>query len=342
MYLVSCDDKDKDVTPAWESAVGTYKADGSLMLTINDLPPVGKEATLAAGTGANAKIALTNIIPDMATVEIDNVVMAQGGTGVFTFEGEAAAGAYTTVNVKGTLSGINEAVKTLNLNVTRKVSSPLTGTLKLAAAASGNGKFVKLNVKTDNAANDAMLNQMVEPMISGMLAQKVSDVTVVLGTDGLFDVNWTETGASASTGMPDFVKQLVSIQYFMEDDNKLYLALDKSALLLLAALPLPEGVNLDALIGALAVDKGGFIAIPVNFEGIATVAAVTRETAPAPDLLFYVGKEMLSPLLPLLMPALTGALPEGFPEYLLPLLQGLPDIVNGAERFDVGLGFAKI
>ncbi|MDR1357148.1 MAG: DUF4925 domain-containing protein [Tannerellaceae bacterium] len=359
LLLTSCGKDDGPDTPdvpdppapvlTWKDALGVYKADGDLSLTINDLPPaVGKEATLAAGTGENAKITLTNIIPDMATVEIDNVVVTKDGDDKATFEGEATVG-NTTVALKGSLTGITGSAKTLNVNVARKVNSFVTGTWKLAEAATGGGKYVMVDVKTNNPANDVLLNQMVGPMIGGMLAQKVSDVTVVLSPDGLFDVNWTVTGASEATGMPDFVKSLVAIQYF-EEDYKLYLAIDKSAVPLLAAIPVPEGIDIEALIGALAVDKGGFIAIPVNFasdawmdsaSASASPLAVTRADSPYPDIRFYVGKETLLPLLPVLMPLLSGGLPEGIPEYLLPLLQGLPEMVGGAEQFNVGLGFNK-
>jgi hypothetical protein len=46
---------------------------------------------------------------------------------------------------------------------------------------------------------------------------------------------------------------------------------------------------------------------------------------------------MLQAILPILMPSIAGSLP---PE-MLPIIQGLPGIVAGAETFDVGLGFER-
>ncbi|MDR1258862.1 MAG: DUF4925 domain-containing protein [Tannerellaceae bacterium] len=344
ILLTSCGkDDEPDTNAAWKEAVGVYKAGGDLKLTMNGIDqPVGglKEATIATGTGESAKIRLTNIVPEAATIEIDNVVMVKEGDDKFTFTGETT-GDYTTVTVKGSLTGVKEKAKTLDLNVTRKVISPLTGVWKLAPASNAltSVGMVYINAKTADQASDAIFNSVVPGVIGGMLAQKVTDVTVTLGEDGLFDVNWTETGASTPTGMPDFVKQLVSIQYFVSD-NKLYLALDKSVLPLLSAIPLPEGININALIGALAEDKGGFIALPVSWKNRSNILESLRDTSVGGDVnsaIFYVGKEMLKAILPMLMPSIAGGLP---PE-MLPLIQGLPEIVAGAETFDVGLGFER-
>jgi hypothetical protein len=344
MFITSCGKDDGPDKPAsalaWKDALGAYKADGNLKLTINDLSPTTpKEAALSTGTGESAKIVLTNIIPDMATVEIDNVVVTPGGDNRFTFEGESRLPgdlASTTVTVKGTLSVGDKAEKTLNLNVARTVASPIIGSWKLAPAIASSVRYVIIDARTGDTTTDELLNSMLGPLLGDMLAQKVTDVTVTLGPDGLFDVNWTETGKSEPTGMPEGVKSLVAIQYFVTGD-KLYLALDKSVVPLLAAI-LPEGVDLDTLMGALAKDMGGFIAIPVD---VLYPTVLDSSIALLPNVVFTVGKEMLAPILPVLMPALTAGMTEGLPAYLLPLLQGLPDMVSGAEYFNVGLSFMR-
>lgn len=325
MFLASCGDNDNDPagTATWKNALGAYSASGTLKLaSINGDEAVSelKSVTLAAGTGENAKISLTNIVPDQATVEIDNVKMTAGADNSYTFAGETAVGE-TAVTVSGVLAGIADNSKTLTLNVTRKITSPLAGTWKLAFTQAGAG--VTIDVKPANP-----LIEGLSPLLGGMLAQKVTDVTVLLGEDGTFDVNWTETGQSTPTGMPDFVKQLVTVRYFISD-GKLYLSLDKSALPLLAALPIPEGIDLNALIAALTVDQGGFIALPVSIVSGTNNAAT-----------FCMGKE-ISAILPLLMPVLTGSLPAGLPDYVYQLIESLPGIVAESETFTAGLGFVK-
>ncbi|MDR1556340.1 MAG: hypothetical protein LBS88_04815 [Tannerellaceae bacterium] len=344
--FTSCGKDDLDPEPdppdpvevfSWKDAVGLYKAEGTLKLTLNEAEPTAlKEVTLAVGAGENAKITLTNIVPDGATVEIDNVSMKKDGDddNAYTFTAESTLG-LTTVSVAGSLTGIREATRTLNLNVTRKITSPLAGRWKLDLSREdvdpASPPIIYINVKTGDAVTDGILNTMLSPMLDGMLVQKVMDVAIELGEDGLFDVNWTDIYGS-ETGMPDFVKQIVSIQYFVED-GKVYLALDKSVLPLLAAIPLPEGLDIDlnAIISSLAEDRGGFIALPISLE-------LDTQSAKA---LFYAGKGMLQALLPIVAPMLTGTLPEGLPEFVLQLIQGLPDIVAGAETFDIGLNFVK-
>jgi hypothetical protein len=190
---------------------------------------------------------------------------------------------------------------------------------------------VGINVKTSDASVDAMLHSMAE-VLSGMLLQKVSNVTLSLGADGLFDVVWTETGSDQPTGMPQFVKQLVSIHYYLAD-GKLYLALDKAAVPLLAAIPLPEGIDLYATISALAEDRGGFLVLPIGVAEMQPDGSAPLTTS------FYVGKETVRLLLPLFTPMLTSDLPIG--AEMLQLIRKLPDIVAEAELFEVSLNFGK-
>ncbi|MDR1919111.1 MAG: DUF4925 domain-containing protein, partial [Tannerellaceae bacterium] len=175
------------VLPTWKDAVGTFKTDGSLKLTIDDLAAATtKTASLAAGTGESAKITLTNIVPDGATIEIDNVTMTKDGEAKYTFSGETTVGG-TVISIAGSLADYAATTKTLNLSVTRKISSPLAANWKLSFGAGG--ADVSINAKTGDATTDALLT-VAGQMLGGLLAQKVTDVSLVLGEDGKFDVTW--------------------------------------------------------------------------------------------------------------------------------------------------------
>lgn len=341
LLFTSCGKDDPDPDPAkivtWKDALGSYGAEGTLKLTINEEAPAtdSKTLTLAAGTGENAKITLTHIVPDEAKLEIDNVTMVKDGDNTYTFSAEASVG-LTTVAVAGSLSGIAEETKTLDLKVSRKINSPMTGAWKLdlSLTAEGTLHLVHVYVKTADAAVDEKLN-VLSQVLGRLLKQSVADVTVKLGEDGLIDVNWTTIGESSP--IPDLLKQLLSIQYFMLD-GKIYLAIDKSLLPLLEAVPLPEGsaINLNAILSALTEDRGGFLVFPLNMS----LNMFLSTDAVASAVTFFVGKDVVQILLPLVAPSLLGALPEAG-EDLLYLIQQLPEIVAGAETFDVGLNFVR-
>jgi hypothetical protein len=315
----------------WKDALGLYGAEGSLKLTINEAQATDlKTLALAAGTGEGAKITLTNIVPDQAALEIDNVTMVEDGENAYTFSAEATVGS-TTVAVAGSLSGIAGEAKTLALKVTRSVAPPLTGEWKLRLSATGEGT-VYANLKTANESIDQALNAIV-PLFGSMLNQSVSSVKLRLGTDGLLALHWTATDAN-SAFTPDMLKQLLNIHYFTQD-GKLYLAVDKSQLPRLYAIPLPEGsgVDLQAIVGSLAEDRGGFVAFPLGLSQ-------DTDQNGTPAATFFVGKDAVQPLAPLIVPALAGGLPA-VAEEMLRLIQQLPEIVSGAETFDLGLTFVQ-
>lgn len=338
LLFSSCGKDDPEPDPVdpvkvvtWKDALGLYGAEGSLKLTINETPATDlKTLALAAGTGENAKITLTNIVPDQAALEIDNVTMVKDGEDAYTFSAEATVGS-TAVAVAGSLSGIAGEAKSLNLEVSRNLAPPLPGEWELLLSATGEGT-VYVNAKTAAAEVDQMLLAM-SPLLGSMLNQSVSNVRLRLGADGLLDLHWEATDAN-SAFTPEMLKQLLSIHYFTQDD-KLYLAVDKSLLPLLEAIPLPEGsgIDLQAIVGALLEDRGGFVAFPLG---------LIRDTAPdgRPTAVFFAGKEALQILAPLIAPALAGSLPAA-EEALLSLIQQLPEIVADAETFELGLAFGE-
>jgi hypothetical protein len=333
--FTSCgkDDPDPEVEPVevvtWKDAAGSYKADGTLKLTIDGVGVTDpKEVALAVGTSESAKITLKNIIPDEATVEFSDLTMTKEGDNSYTFAAETTIN-LVTVSITGSLSGITDDIKTLDLSVTRKINSPLCGVWQLKQDGP-----VYVLVETGNELVDGMLNGM-GLALSGMLKEKVNSVEVVLGNDGLFDLVWQEVGSNVLSSIPAFVKQMKVIQFFVLDD-KLYLAIDKSALPLLAAIPLPEGLDIDlsTTITALGEDRGGFIVFPIDAR---VILSADSPNASSLSVTLSIGKETILRLMQIVMPLLTGALPvEG---EILQLIQGLPDIVTGATTFEVGITF---
>ncbi|GHT30028.1 hypothetical protein AGMMS49574_08480 [Bacteroidia bacterium] len=328
-FFTSCDkDDDKPTTPEWKEALGDYKADGALKLIINTQAATAQSAapqsaTLAAGTGENAKITLKNILPEEAEVAIDNVVPTKSG-GDYTFSGTATVGS-TSVTLTGKLTGIKTDARTLDLTVTRKIASSLVGNWALNLDGTNPAKALYFNVKSSNPLGSS-LGTVLPGVLGGMLIKSVSEVNIFLPETGLFNVNWKNQGDSEVTGMPDAIAQIVQIPWF-ESDGKLYIALSKDLLPLLAGIPgLPEGLDMNTLI-ALLVDKGGYYALPFNQV---TSDGVTK---------FYFPKEILKNIVPILLPFLGSV--EGIPASVLPLLGQLPEIVASAETFDVGLSFAK-
>jgi hypothetical protein len=337
-FFSSCGKDNDDPTPdpapevTWKNALGDYKADGALKLIVNTQAVTAQSAapqsaTLAAGTGENAKITLKNILPEEAEVAIDNVVPTKSGDD-YTFSGTATIGS-TSVTLTGKLTGVTtkEAIGdvTLDLTVTRKITSSLVGSWALDIDGTNPAKALYFNVKSSNPLG-SMLGTALPGMLGGMLIQSVSEVNLFLPETGVFNVNWKNQGASEVTGMPDAIAQIVQIPWF-ESDGKLYIALSKDLLPLLGGISgLPEGLDMNTLI-ALLVDKGGYYALPFGqLKGDGATA-------------FYFPKEIVKEIVPILMPFLGSV--EGIPASVLPLLNQLPEIVASAETFDVGLSFVK-
>ncbi|MDH6304420.1 hypothetical protein M2459_001153 [Parabacteroides sp. PF5-5] len=344
-FFSACGDDDDDPkepeTPTnptettWKDGLGTFKGgdkDNAYVLKINDGEPAQtKSVALAAGTGENAKITLTNVLPDGAAIEIDNVEMKKSDN-TYSFETTKTVGT-TEISVSGKLEGIpatkanaaKEAQKTLAINVSRKIVSPLAGTWKLNFDPTGGD--VQFNVSTGDPATDMMIGAM-GPMLGGMMAQKVTDVTVYFNEDGLFDVNWVKTGEEEATGMPDAIKGMVTINY-LASENQVFMALDKSLVSLLGMLDLSSyGLELEDLL-ALLVEQGDFYLLPINM-------AIEED-----GVSFYASKELLGAVAPMLLPMLGGIeLPEGM-ENIATLLENLPTIIENSETFNVHLGFTK-
>jgi hypothetical protein len=336
ILVTSCSKEDpaSETLPTWKDELGTYAPGESHKLTINgkDDAPATKTVLLATGTGEDAKVTLTNIVPDNAIVEIDHVAITQKDNNTYALAGEVTVGT-TTITISGSLTS-GEDSNTLDLNVTRKITSPLAGTWKLNFTQAG-GDII-LNVKTTDDAFNELVNNMVGPMLSAILAQSVTDVTVSLGEDGTFDVRWTEAGQDASTGMPDNIKNIVSVYYFVSD-GKLYLALEKSLFSLLAALmPEDSDIDLNAILSALSEENGGFIVNKGDFLAL-PIAFVQNSN----EVRFSAGKSWVAVLTSVLLPLLQSDPSAELPEDIAELITQLPALINGSEYFDVSLGFKK-
>jgi hypothetical protein len=339
-FFSACGDDKDDVKPTpptpapeattWKDGVGAYKKDdASTVLKLNGADPAAtKLVTLAAGTGDNAKITLTNIVPDDAAVEFDNVEMTKSENN-YTFSSEKTVGS-TTISISGTLSGIPATkadAKTLDINVTRKVASPVAGVWKLNFTETGGDVF--FDVSTGDKATDAAFTYLFAPALGGMLAQKVTAVTATFSEDGIFDVNWIKTGETDPTGMPPSVKPLVGDIMYYASETQVFIALSKELVPMLAVLA--GDVDMDALIASM-VDKGDYYALPLNI------------TIDGDTISFYSEKEMLIAFLPVIAPMLAGLGEQMPPEAALqmgPLLENLPAIIASSEKFNVGLKFAK-
>jgi hypothetical protein len=353
-FFSACGDDKKDddggITPTptptattWKDGVGAYKTgDTSTVLKIDgeDLKETTKLVTLATGSGDNAKITLTNLVPDDATVEFDNVEMAKSGND-YTFSSATTVGT-TTITISGTLSGVPATkandTKTLDVKIARKIDSPVAGTWTLHFTERGAG--VSFDVSTGDSANDIAIPQLLGSALGGMLAQKVTDVTATFSENGIFDVTWIKQGEAEPTGMPEGVKQMVEIMYFASDDQ-VFLALKKTLIPMLEGLASVNKLDITTLLASM-IDKGDYAALPLNIKPFSG-------RVPQPDTIptgytFYIEKEMVLTALPIIAPML-GDLGQQMPSEAAaqvgPMLQNLPEIVANSEIFNVGLNFVE-
>ncbi|MDR0748224.1 MAG: hypothetical protein LBF62_01475 [Tannerellaceae bacterium] len=332
-------------TPAattWKDGVGAYKTgDASTILKINGEDPKEstKSVTLATGSGDNAKITLTNLVPDDAAVEFDNVEMTKSGND-YAFSSEATVGT-TTITLSGTLSGIPatkaDEAKTLDIQIARKINSPVAGTWNLHFTERGAG--VAFDVSTGDPANDIAIPQILGSALGGMLAQKVSDVTATFTEDGIFDVTWINQGETEPTGMPEGVKQMVEIMYFASD-SQVFIALNKTLIPMLEMLASSK-FDIKPLLDSM-IDKGDYAALPLNiktFSGRVPQADVIPE-----GYTFFIEREMVLAALPSIVPMLDDLgqqMPPELGDQVVPMLKNLPEIIANSEIFNVGLNFVE-
>ncbi|MDR1162051.1 MAG: hypothetical protein LBK45_06900, partial [Tannerellaceae bacterium] len=309
-FFSACGDDKKDdggVTPTpnpptptpvattWKDALGGYKAgDASTVLKLNgeNTEETTKLVTLATGSGDNAKITLTNLVPDDATVEFDDVVMTKSGDD-YTFSSEKTVGT-TTITISGTLSGVPatkaDAVKTLDIKTVRKIDSPIAGIWSLNLSERGADVF--FDVSSGDPATDAAFAQLLGPAFGGMLAQKVTAVTATFTEDGLFDVTWMKPGETEPTGMPDAVKKMVSLLYYASE-GQVFIALAKKTLPMLEVLASAQNLDMTTLLAAM-IDKGDFVALPLNIKLVESAVS------------FFMEKEMVGVALPMILPMMGG------------------------------------
>lgn len=338
-FFTACGDDDDDkkengggsTETTWKDGAGTYKKDGGDgVLKLNDAEPAATKIVSLAASGDNAKITLTNVVPDDATVEFDNIEMKKAD-GNYTFESEKAVGT-TTIKISGTLSGIPAtkayaAAKTLDIKVTRKITSPLAGTWKLNFDEK-TGADVYFDVSTDDPKNDAAFAYL-GPKLGGMMAQKVTAVSAIFGEDGIFDVNWVKQGETDPTVLSSITRPMAGDLMYFASESQLFLVLDKAILPVISVLA--GDIDIDSLL-KLLVDKGDYYALPMSM------------VINGDKVSFYTEKEMLNAILPIVHPMLAGLgeqLPPALAGQVGPLLEKLPEIVPNAEKFNVGLNFSK-
>lgn len=323
VFFTACkDDDDKTGKEGWESLSGTYEGARKLSLKLNEITlPVGnKSVTLTASSAEKASVVLTNIVPETASLALDVALQETGGA--YTFSGEAAV-TDGTVAVSGSLQG-----EMLTVSLSRKITSPATGTWKLKYNTTGTTRSaaVYAHIVTGDATIDGMIQYLL-PSLGGLIAGKVESVTPVLGSDGIFSVTWRKAGATEDSGLPENIAAAISFQYCVLD-GKVLLAIDKNYVELAAAFLgdtlAKYGLTVEDLT-KLMVDLGGYYALPIDMQTEGNEAT------------FYVTKSLVVPAAQIAAPIVTPMLPENIRQILPALLNLLPT----AEALDFGLIFTK-
>jgi hypothetical protein len=340
-FFSACGDDEKGPTETtWKEGVGAYKAgDASTLLKIDGQEPKEstKSVTLAAGTGDNAKITLTNLVPDAAAVEFDNVGMTKSGND-YTFSSETTVGT-TTITISGTLSGIpatkaDPVAKTLDIKFARKINSPIANTWKLNFTERGADVF--FDVSTGDPANDVVITQLLGTGLGAMLAQKVSKVTAVFTENGIFDVTWISQGETESTGMPPVAREMVGDIMYFASEEQVFITLNKALIPMLEIMASAQNIDISTLLPKI-IDKGDYAAFPLNIAIKSIPTAVSIDPAVVS---FFIEKDMVLAALPLITPMLSN-LGGQMPPQIGSLLQNLPTIVANSEKFNVGMNFVK-
>ncbi|MCD7976341.1 MAG: hypothetical protein LUG51_03995 [Tannerellaceae bacterium] len=338
--FVACGDDEDDPTPnptpdgiEWKDVTGEYSG-GSIAINGAKVTDSYRAIKLSENTLGNAIIVLKNVVPENPEITFEDVEMKESGS-TYTFTAQTTDEATGTVIsiTNGTLTpdALTKATESssvgIAVTVTRKLTADVVGdwTLKLQAPDFG----VMANIVLPDPAANAMIAQL-PPMIGQLIASKVAAVNIALGEDGSFDVNWT-TVAGEVAGIPESVYSLIELSYLTEGDV-FYMALGKTAmgqdakalLMVMASAFLTEEVA-DTLFDSLLIDRGGYYLLPLNYK------------VEAGEAIFYLAKDMIVDLLPVLTPLLQGLIPAEYAGMFGPVLQALPY----ADPLEFGLVFTK-
>lgn len=323
VFFTACkDDDDKNGKGGWENLSGTYEGAQKLAIKLNEMTlPVGyKSVTVSAASAEKASVVLTNILPETPALTLDVALTEKAGA--YSFAGEAAV-ADGTVTATGSFQG-----EMLTVSLSRKVTSPATGTWKLKFITSGTTKAaaVYAHIVTGNATIDQTI-QLMLPSLGALIAGKVEAVTPVLASDGIFSVTWRKVGASEDSGLPENIAAAISFQYCVLD-GKVLLAIDKNYVELAGAFLGDQlakyGLKVED-ITKLLVDLGGYYAVPLEMKTEGNEAT------------FYVNKALVVPVATVAAPIVTPLLPEN----IQPLVPTLVKLLPTAEALDFGLVFTK-
>lgn len=316
--FTACSDDDSNASGNWQELSGTYEGKRvKLVMGEVALPVDGKSVVIDASSSERASVTLNNILPENSSVAIDAALQETGDT--YAFTGESTVGD-CVVSVNGTVKkGVASVV------YTRKITSSIVGDWSLKADAGA----IYANLVTGNAAIDGLV-PLIKPAISNLIWGKVSAVHVQLPEDGIFSVSWRSIGASEDKGIGELSK-MASIQYaviggrFMVAVDKNYVTALVSFLRQAAGDKLEAaGISLDEIM-KLLVDVGGYYALPLHLRMDGSEAT------------FYADKEMIVPMLTLMMPFLKPMVPENYQQMVDLLLQLLPN----AQALELGLVFTK-
>ncbi|MDH6356574.1 hypothetical protein [Parabacteroides sp. PF5-9] len=319
--FVACSDDDKDPTNSWNELSGTYQ-EKMLNPKLNNriLIVEGKSVDVQVTSADKATLTLFHFIPDFTTVAFD--VDLKLTDGQYTISGEFIENGVTLI-----VNGFFDKYGILNIDLTRKMNLPVTGNWRLNfhTGDSGSSADVYVAVQTANPALDDVINMVAGPAVGQLIAGKVSMVNISLGEDGFFNVSWRKQGENEDTYLPEYIMQMLNIQYTMVDDQ-LMLAVDRNLITLAEfVVPLLDlGIRVEDVITSLSY-LGGYYAIPFNLK------------EDGGHMTFYLSKEVVIPVIDLLIPFLVSSLPEN----LTPLVESLLGLLPTAEKLDVGLVFQK-
>lgn len=325
--FVACGSDDDDTTPEdpWKDLTETYK-DKTLIVTLEgkDFTTIG-EVYVDATSAEAATLKLNNLLPEDKSITIDGKLTHTNN--LYSLSGETKIQDCTV-----TLKGAFDKNGTLTLDITRTLSSEITGDLSLVVltlpTTTGMLSYVPVHWKavTGDEQTDAMLSQFGQTL-GGLIASKVKSVDVSLATNGKFDVKWTKVGEEKpeTNIIAEFIMQMVSYTVM---DNKLYLVLEKSSITTISESSfitglLPEGLDIKAIV-ALMEDMGGYYGLPLDYQ--------KQEDG---SILFKMSKDQLLPIVNVITPLFASSIPEEMKPMFDALLQALPN----TKELEIGLPF---
>ncbi|MBC8620704.1 MULTISPECIES: hypothetical protein [Parabacteroides] len=318
LFTACSDDEEEKVDNSWQAISGTYEAEALVLNGEAQKEESIYSVKVEAASAEKASVVLNNIVIGESEVKLDAKLAKVANTDSYTLTGESTTDD-RVVSIEGS---VKEGI--LTIKTTLKITSSAIGAWNLKIEEdtnNSNALTADVIVNIEGVEGSDFLVPMMKSMIGQMIAQKVESVTVNFAEDGKLGISFKTTASGGNAEEIMAIINMLDLRYYVQTKDgksQLYLAISKSFLEIGGAV---MGEELLTALKGLLQETGSYYALPLNM----TIEGNSAQ--------FYVSKDLLTKVVPILKPLVPGDFAS--------LMPWLEEMLAASTIFDFGLGFTK-